>query len=270
MIDSSTISQEIDFSGGVSLIDGDSLLYYSMGEETLEKGMKDLDSRISTILSNCNVSVFVGFLTGKDGYRYTVSPTYKGNRKHRPKPIIFYALREYLKQNYGFVEFAGLEADDLVSYYSNNSDGVKTIICSPDKDVLYQCVGRHFNYQKLEFIETSETDAERFLWKQMLMGDSTDNIQGIPGVGVKTAENWLLNRENDIGGFVFKKYVEKFGVVEGLIQFYINFKLVYLLRTKSDVLRETGQGLPIINDLLCITPKSKTDVEPTKPEWETW
>jgi 5'-3' exonuclease len=265
-----TDPQSIDTSLGVCLIDGDSLLYYSMGAETLEKGTEDLDSRIQTILNHCKCSVFIGFLTGRDGYRYSVSPSYKANRKHRPKPIIFYALREYLKQVYSFKEFPGLEADDLVSYYSQNSEGIKTTICSPDKDVLYQCVGRHFNYQKLEFIETSEWDSEKFLWKQILMGDSTDNIPGIPGVGIKTAENWLKDRENDIGGFAFKKYVEKFGVVEGLIQFYINFKLVYLLKSKQDINRETGYELPLINDLLCITPKLEENAGESRPDWENW
>lgn len=265
-----TDPQTIDTSSGVCLIDGDSLLYYVMGNETLEKGIEDLDSRIQTILNHCKSSVFIGFLTGRGGYRYTVSPSYKGNRKHRPKPIIFYALREYLKQIYSFKEFEGLEADDLVSYYSLNSEGIKTTICSPDKDVLYQCVGKHFNYQKLEFIETNERDSERFLWKQILMGDSTDNIQGIPGVGIKTAENWLKDRENDVGGFTFKKYVEKFGVVEGLIQFYINFKLVYLLRSKEDVYRETGLELPLINNLLCLTPKQEENAGESKPDWENW
>ncbi len=107
----------------ICLIDGDSLLYYEMDKPTLEEGLKGLDSRIETILTNCNANAYVGFLTGKSGYRYQVSPTYKANRKYRPKPIIFYALREYLKQRYTFVEFEGLEADDLVAYYGvNNGD----------------------------------------------------------------------------------------------------------------------------------------------------
>lgn len=256
----------------ICLIDGDSLLYYEMDKSTLEEGLRGLDSRVDTILSNCNANAYVGFLTGKSGYRYQVSPTYKANRKHRPKPIIFYALREYLKQRYNFKEFDGLEADDLVAYYGANNENYKVVICSPDKDVLHQCVGKHFNYQKVEFVTTSETDAEKFLWKQVLMGDSTDNIQGIPGVGIKTAENWLKDRENDIGAFVFKKYVEKFGLVSGIVEFIINFRLVYLLKTKEDVLREVKLELPDLQSLICINSKPEQD-EPTaseSPSWETW
>ena len=257
----------------ICLIDGDSLLYYEMDKSTLEEGLKGLDSRVDTILTNCNANAYVGFLTGRAGYRYQVSQTYKANRKHRPKPIIFYALREYLKQRYSFKEFDGLEADDLVAYYGVNNEGLKTVICSPDKDVLYQCIGKHFNYQKVEFVTTSETDAEKFLWKQVLMGDSTDNIQGIPGVGIKTAENWLKDREKEIEGFVLRKYIEKFGVVEGLEQFFINFRLVYLLKTKEDTLREVKAELPELQSLICINSNPEVDEpanSPESPPWETW
>jgi len=256
----------------ICLIDGDSLLYYEMDKPTLEQAISGIDSRVGTILENCNANAYVGFLTGKSGYRYQVSPTYKANRKHRPKPIIFYALREYLKQRYTFREFDGLEADDLVAYYGVNNNDWKVVICSPDKDVLHQCIGKHFNYQKVEFVTTSEIDAEKFLWKQVLMGDSTDNIQGIPGVGIKTAENWLKDRENDIGAFVFKKYVEKFGLVSGIVEFIINFRLVYLLKTKDDVLREVKVELPDLQSLICLNskPEENEPTEPESPSWETW
>jgi 5'-3' exonuclease len=121
-------------------------------------------------------------------------------------------------------------------------------------------------------VTTSETDAEKFLWTQVLMGDSTDNIQGIPGVGIKTAENWMKDREKEIEGFVLKKYVEKFGVLEGLEQFFITFKLVYLLKTKEDVMREVKLELPKINELICLISKPLEEDEPNEsaPSWETW
>ena len=223
----------------ICLIDGDSLMYYEMDKPTLEEAIYGLDQRINTMLNECNTSKYCGFLTEKSCFRYRVAFNYKGNRKGRPKPPIFYALREYLKQRYEFWSVAELEADDLVSYYSYTDDR-STIICSPDKDVLYQCVGMHYNYQKAEFLHTSPDEALKFLWKQVLMGDSTDNIQGIPGVGAKTSENWLKDRTKDFEAFALKKYVEKFGMVEGVMKFHETFRLVYLLKTEDDVRRETG------------------------------
>ena len=148
-------------------------------------------------------------------------------------------------QKYNFWGVSGFEADDLVSYYSY-TDRRSTIICSPDKDVLYQCVGMHFNYQKNDFLHTTPDEALKFLWKQVLMGDSTDNIQGIPGVGEKTSDNWLKNRKNDFEAFALKKYVEKFGMVQGIMKFHETFRLVYLLKTPEDVLRETNMSLPAL------------------------
>ena len=110
------------------------------------------------MLGACNTSQYVGFLTEKNCFRYKVTPGYKGNRKGKPKPIVFSAIREYLVQKYNFWGMYAFEADDLVSYYSY-TDKRSTIICSPDKDVLYQCVGMHYNYQKGEFLHTTPDEA---------------------------------------------------------------------------------------------------------------
>lgn len=228
--------------GNICLIDADSLMYYEMDKPTLEDAIYGIDQRIATMLSECNTSKFVGFLTEGRCFRYEVADNYKGNRKGRAKPPVFYALREHLKQKYNMWGMKELEADDLVSYYSY-TDNRSTIICSPDKDVLYQCVGMHYNYGKAEFLHTSPDEALKFLWKQVLMGDSTDNIPGIPGVGVKTADNWLKERTKDYEAFALKKFVEKFGMVEGVMKFHETFKLVYLLKTEEDVRRETGRTL---------------------------
>jgi 5'-3' exonuclease len=156
-----------------------------------------------------------------------------------------------------------------------DTEGQESTICLIDGDsLLYYEMDKPTLEQALIFVTTSETDAEKFLWKQVLMGDSTDNIQGIPGVGIKTAENWLKDREKEIEGFVLRKYVEKFGVVEGLEQFFINFRLVYLLKTKEDVLRETKLELPELQSLICINSKPEenepTESAPESPPWETW
>lgn len=229
--------------GNICLIDADSLMYYEMDKHSLELAMDGIDQRIASMLSECNTSKYVGFLTEKRCFRYDVAQDYKGNRKGKAKPPIFYALREHLKQRYNMWSMPELEADDLVSYYSY-TDNRSTIICSPDKDVLYQCVGMHYNYGKAEFLHTSPDEALKFLWKQVLMGDSTDNIPGIPGVGAKTSENWLKDRTKDYEAFALKKFVEKFGMVEGVMKFHETFKLVYMLKTDDDMKREAGRTPP--------------------------
>ena len=84
------------------------------------------------------------------------------------------------------------------------------------------------------------------------MGDPTDGIPGIPKVGIKTAEAWLNNVQlQEMPAFVLNKYIEKFGTSEGISKFAETFKLVYILKSSEDVLRETGIELPelVTNDV---------------------
>jgi len=243
----------------IALIDGDSLIYYEMGKPTLEEALESLDGRLHQMFEMTHATHYAGFLTSGRCFRYAAAKTkpYKGNRKKGDKPIIFPAIKEYLKQKWNFVSIPELEADDLVSIYH---DPLKTVICSPDKDVLYQNKGVHYNYGKAEPIIVDENEALGFLWKQMLMGDSTDGIQGIPKVGPKTAETWLKDLlPNEMPEFVLNKYIEKFDIHEGIHRFAETFKLVYMLKSKEDVFRETGIEL---ENLITY------DVQPTiEEEW---
>tara|TARA_R110000765_G_scaffold65238_1_gene126607 strand:+ start:7 stop:732 length:726 start_codon:yes stop_codon:yes gene_type:complete len=234
----------------IALIDGDSLIYYEMGKPTLEEALESLDNRIMQMLSITKATHYAGFLTQGRCFRYAAAKTkpYKGNRKYGDKPIIFPAIKEYLKQKWSFTIVTELEADDLVSIYH---DPLKTVICSPDKDVLYQNKGVHYNYGKAELVVVDENEALTFLWKQMLMGDSTDGIVGIPKVGEKTANTWLESLiPHEMPEFVLNKYIEKFGIAEGITKFAETFRLVYILKSKEDVLRETGieLGNLVINE----------------------
>jgi len=230
----------------IALIDGDSLIYYEMGKPTLEEALQGIDQRINQMLAECKAVNYAGFLTAGRCFRYTAAETkpYKGNRKHGNKPIIFPAIKEYLRQEWNFISVPELEADDLVSVYHTDPFGT-TVICSPDKDVIYQNRGIHYNYGKAESIVVDEVESITFLWKQMLMGDSTDGIQGIPKVGPKTADTWLQNvGREDMPTFVLNKYIEKFGMQEGIYKFTETFKLVYILKNKEEALLATGVQLP--------------------------
>ena len=239
-----------------ALIDGDSLIYFEMGKPTLEQALAGIDQRINQMLAETNAIKYAGFLTAGKCFRYKAAITrpYKGNRKYGDKPIIFPAIREYLRQHWNFISVPELEADDLVSVYHNPEE---TVICSPDKDVLYQNIGVHYNYGKAEKVVMDKIDSIHFLWKQMLMGDSTDGIQGIPKVGAKTADAWLQSPNSDqMPAFVFEKYIEKFGIHEGISKFGETFQLIYILKTKEEVTRATGIELP---DLITHNIEQKED-----------
>jgi hypothetical protein len=235
----------------IALIDADSLLYYEMGKDTLEEAIEGINHRIQTILLETKATKYAGFLTIGKCFRYNVAKTrpYKYNRKLSSKPPIFYALKEYLQQSpHNFTHVPRLEADDCVSVYSTMIAETKDqsyVVCSPDKDVLRQVPGKHFNFQKMQWVTTSEEDADKFLWMQTLMGDSTDGIPGIPGMGPKTSQK-IINNTKFIDYYqrVVKIYVEKFGIKDGICKFTETFNLVYMLRTPDEVLKYTGSSLP--------------------------
>tara|TARA_B110000902_G_C14265061_1_gene571108 strand:- start:1653 stop:2417 length:765 start_codon:yes stop_codon:yes gene_type:complete len=233
----------------IALIDADSLLYYEMNKPTLEEAIAGVDDRIETILKETDADMYAGFLTIGKCFRYRVakSKPYKHNRKVGNKPPIFYALKEYIKQAWNFTWVHGLEADDCVSLYANNMEkGYSPTICSPDKDVLKQVPGKHFNFQKAIWIDTSKEKGLEFLWMQTLMGDSTDGIPGIPGLGEKTAEKIIKSNDGSTSYAqdVLKIYIEKFGNAEGISKFTETFNLVYMLRSPEEVLKYTGNPLP--------------------------
>jgi hypothetical protein len=246
----------------VLIIDADSLLYYEMGASSLEQATHNIDDRINSMLKASGATKFTGFLTLDRCFRYNIDnsyvydgASYKQNRKGGPKPIIFYALKEYLKQEpYNFIGLKGLEADDAVGIYAQlaRNEGYDPIIASPDKDVLEQIPGEHYNYQKAAIIKTSKQEAEKFLWKQVLIGDATDGIPGIQGVGPKTADKLLecydSFEEYTAPQLALSEYIKKYGLREGITRFAETFNLVYILRTEDEGTRIAA--LPHISTLL--------------------
>tara|TARA_R100000030_G_scaffold93731_1_gene80066 strand:+ start:215 stop:1015 length:801 start_codon:yes stop_codon:yes gene_type:complete len=260
----------------IAIVDADSLLYYEMGKETLEEAMTGIDQRIEDILEKTNAKYLIGFLTlGKCfRYNYAKSKPYKHNRPGGLKPPIFYALKVYVQQKWLFRGVKGLEADDCVgiardqfyksAFYKEecSKESMDVIICSPDKDVLQQLPGKHYNYQKSEFWETSPELARDFLWKQVLMGDSTDGIPGIPGLGPKTADKIIYNMPKSMSHhqIVLSQYLAHFKLDEGINRFYETFKLIRII---DDI-----ENVP--NEVECTTSDFIKFVEVTKNEEELW
>ena len=225
----------------IVLIDADSLLYFEMGKDTLEEAIEGINQRIQQIIIETEAESYIGYLTLGKCFRYAAAKTkpYKYNRKGGMKPPIFYALRAYVQQAHGFISVDGYEADDMVGIGRDYfvSTGHEVTISSPDKDVLQQLAGKHYNYQKAEFVETSCEEAEKFLWKQVLMGDSTDGIPGIPGLGPKTADAIIDNMPEsklEYHEVVLSQYMSKFKTAEAIERFAETFKLVNIIKSMND------------------------------------
>lgn len=247
----------------IALIDGDSLIYYEAfkkdsdgNPQSFEDAKEGINKRLTYMLKKLDTDRYIGFLTGSKNFRYKVAKS-KGYKSSRPKekPELLTQVKQYMQDVLKFKIIDGLEADDLVVYWHKQLEE-ETTICSPDKDVLHQTRGIHYDYRWSKkdmgrFVETSGEEAEKFLWKQVLMGDSTDDIPGIPGVGEKRAKLFLAAdpKTRPYEQVVLQQYIGIFGVAEGVSRFAETFKLVYMLQTPEDVMREVGIKLekPDIN-----------------------
>ena len=195
--------------------------------EPLSHALHLVKNCLNLIQSRTGCSEMRIFLTGSANFRdkiATIRP-YKGNRPDR-KPYWYKEIRDYLIEVRGAEVVNGIEADDALGIFS---EGNKTVICTIDKD-LDMIEGLHFNYQKDEMYDVSPENALRNFYMQLLTGDVTDNIQGVPGVGKKTARALLKHctDEEDMYWTCLKEYCrthEK--AFEALLE---NARLLWMLR----------------------------------------
>lgn len=162
--------------------------------------------------------MIVAFDAGKITFRHEGYEDYKGGRQKTPPELSeqFPLLKELLK-GLGVPQFeiAGYEADDIIGTISREADaaGRQVMIVSGDKDML-QLASEHTT---IALVRKGVTEVELYGPKQIrdkydltpeqiidlkgLMGDASDNIPGVPGVGEKTA----------------LKLLQQFGSVEGVL-----------------------------------------------------
>ena len=143
-------------------------------------------------------------------FRNEIYPEYKANRSETPEDLIpqFPLIREAVSAfNVPCVEMVGFEADDIIATYARQAEraGAKVTIVSSDKDLM-QLVGpsiemydtmKNRRIGEPEVFEKFGVGPERVIDVQALAGDSSDNVPGVPGIGVKTGA-LLINEYGDL------------------------------------------------------------------------
>lgn len=136
----------------------------------------------------------------RQNYRNEIFPDYKGTRRETPEELIpqFPIIRAAVDVlNLHHLEMEGYEADDLIATYARKAleADMEAVIVSADKDLmqLIRPGVTFFDAMKDKFF-TPEDVKEKFgvypeqvVDMQALAGDSTDNVPGVPGIGLKTA-----------------------------------------------------------------------------------
>ena len=146
------------------------------------------------------------FDSARKNFRNEIYSEYKENRSDAPEDLIpqFDYIRKSVKAfNLPSIEMLNYEADDLIATYSEQilSFGAKVTIVSSDKDLmqLYKKNIRIYDPMKNKFINDLDIEnkfgvkAEKVIDVQALAGDSSDNVPGVPGIGVKTAAELIKN-----------------------------------------------------------------------------
>jgi DNA polymerase-1 len=150
------------------------------------------------------------FDAGRATFRNEIYPDYKAQRPPPPEELVpqFALIRDAVRAfNVPCVELAGFEADDLIASYAKDAvaKGARVTIVSSDKDLM-QLVGERvemFDPLKNRIIGPAEVmekfcvAPDKVIDVQALAGDSTDNVPGVPGIGIKTAAQ-LIDEYGDL------------------------------------------------------------------------
>ena len=146
------------------------------------------------------------FDAARKTFRNEIYSDYKANRSEAPDdlaPQFEYIRKSVIAFNLPSVDLPNYEADDLIATYVEQilAKGAKVTIVSSDKDLmqLYKKDVRLFDPMKNKFITQGDiiikfgVGPEKVIDVQSLAGDSSDNVPGVPGIGVKTAAE-LINK----------------------------------------------------------------------------
>ncbi len=228
------------------LVDGNSMLfraYYATAysgalmrskDGTVTNAIYALANIMSKIIQDQNPDyVLVAFDTGKPTFRHLQYPEYKAGRKETPPELKSqFALAKELLKNLGIFTYEkdGFEADDIIGTVSKlgESQGMEVQVYSGDRDLLQLISSLTHVCLTKKGVTELKIMTEEVLMEELglkpdqirdlkgLMGDASDNIPGIAGVGEKTALKLLTEHKTlenildaDISGKLGEKIKEQ-------------------------------------------------------------
>jgi len=220
------------------LIDGHSLAYrafFAVAGLTTKDGqptnaLLGFANMVLQIIKNRNPDqVYVAFDLPKPTFRHKLYPEYKGHRETPPDEFISQIplIKEFVEAiGLPIVQQEGFEADDVIGALANklSSEGVQPFIVTGDKDA-FQLVTEDIRvlltkkgiteieeYGPAEVYDRYGLLVDQIIDMKALMGDSSDNIPGVKGVGEKTAIKLLI----DYG--TLEDLYENVGEIKGKLQ----------------------------------------------------
>lgn len=204
----------------IVLIDGHSILnraFYGLPDLTNSEGLHTnavygfLNILFRTLEEEQPQYLAVAFDVHAPTLRHQMYADYKGTRKPMPSELREQVpmLKEVLRaMDIELVEKAGYEADDILGTLAERceKEGMEVTVVSGDRDILQLASDRIMirmpktvrgkttieNYHAKEVLERYQVEPKQIIELKALMGDTSDNIPGIPGVGEKTATKLIV------------------------------------------------------------------------------
>ena len=192
-----------------------------------------------------HASIAVIFDAARENFRNEIYPDYKANRDETPEDLIpqFPLVREATEAlGLPAVELEGYEADDLIATYAKEAaaKGMNVKIISSDKDLMQLIDDKIHMLDPMKnkiidaagVVEKFGVTPDKVIDVQSLAGDATDNVPGVPGIGIKTAAllineygtlEELLTRAEEI-----KQNKRRESLIEHAEMARISYKLVSL------------------------------------------
>ncbi|TDQ78773.1 DNA polymerase I [Dongia mobilis] len=203
----------------VYLVDGSGYIFRAF--HALPPLTRSDGTPVNAVLGFCNMLlkliedaeaeyIAVIFDAGRKTFRNEIYAEYKAHRPEAPPELVpqFALIREATRAfNVPAIEIQGYEADDLIATYATQAaaQGHDVTIVSSDKDLM-QLVGdrislfdpmKNRKIGETEVLEKFGVAPDKVVDVQSLAGDSSDNVPGVPGIGVKTAAE-LINTYGDL------------------------------------------------------------------------
>jgi len=209
-----------------AILDFDSIIYacaFAYDASTARNGVEEPISNLyggikaltNSLLREVGATQYEAFITGSGNFRDAVYPEYKGNRKGAIPPSRKEEAREYAIRHLGVMVVDGKESDDACGMAMYALPVSKTVLIRQDKD-FDMIRGNQFHWHKAHrangIFNISEIEADRNLYRQLLKGDSTDNIPGLFKLTGKKATKAVMGpldvmvEETEMYDYVLEQY----------------------------------------------------------------
>lgn len=190
--------------GVYSRVEGqDYRMWFEVNLEPLSHALQNVRTSVAKALEAVDCTEFdvKMYLSGKENFRNEIAVTrpYKGNRDRLHRPTYEHEIRDFIKSQWDTTEAVNEEADDLLGIAQTKYGPLDSVIISLDKD-LDQIPGLKYNFMHDVRYNVTDQEAVYNFYQQLLTGDSTDNIPGLPGIGPGKAKKALhgLEKEDEL------------------------------------------------------------------------